>query len=299
MRFMMLLKSDEQSETGAVPDPKVFEAMGKFNQDLVDAGAMLAGEGLAPSAEGAILRFRDGKVTVIDGPFAEAKELVAGYWMIQAKSKDEAVDWAKRCFETVNEIAGPAAGGDEGEIEVRQVFELEDFPVNENESGWREWEAEQRDAPAPQVKPGYKRYMGLRMADKATEAGGMPSEEELAAMGAYNERLVQAGVMLGGEGLHPSSKGAKVRYSKGKISVIDGPFAESKELIAGFSMLQAKSLDEVVEWAKQWPLEDAKNGLELRIRRVFDTEDFGDAIPPEIVEQEARQRAQAAAQRKQ
>ena len=195
MRFMMMIKSDEQSETGAMPDQKVFEAMGKFNQDLIDSGALLAAEGLAPSSKGAIVRFRGGKPTITDGPFAEAKELIAGYWLIKANSKEEAVEWAKRCFRTVDEIAGPV-GGDQGEIEVRQLFELEDFPVNEEESGWREWEAEQREASVPQVKPGYKQFMGFRMADKDTEAGVMPSEELLAAMGAYNEKLVREGVML-------------------------------------------------------------------------------------------------------
>ena len=232
-------------------------------------------------SKGAIVRFRGGKPTITDGPFAEAKELIAGYWLIKANSKEEAVEWAKRCFRTVDEIAGPV-GGDQGEIEVRQLFELEDFPVNEEESGWREWEAEQREASVPQVKPGYKQFIGFRMADKDTEAGVMPSEELLAAMGAYNEKLAKEGVTLSGDGLQPSSKGAKVRYSKGKITVIDGPFTEAKELIAGYSVLQAKSLDEVIEWVKQWPPEDAQGELELRIRQVYGADDFGDAVTPEL-----------------
>lgn len=294
MRFMMMIKGDPQSEAGVLPDERVFAAMGKFNQDLIDSGALLEAEGLLPSSKGAEIRFRNGKPTVTDGPFAEAKELIAGYWLIKARSKEEAVEWAKRCFRTVEQIAGPV-GGDSGEIEVRQLFELEDFPVNEEESGWREKEVAQREAPVPQVKPGWKKFMGLRMADKDTEAGILPSEALLAAMGAYNEELLRQGVMLSGEGLQPSSKGAKVRYAKGKLSVIDGPFTEAKELIAGFSMLQAKSLDEVIEWAKRWPAEDSNGNLALRIRQVAGAEDFAD-LPPEILEQEQRQRAQSAAQ---
>ena len=148
MRFMMIIKSDEQSETGAVPDQKIFEAMGKFNQDLIDSGALLAAEGLGPSSKGAIVKFRGGKPTVTDGPFAEAKELIAGYWLIEAKSKQEAVEWAKRCFRTVEEIAGPALGGDQGEIEVRQLFELDDFVQGEGVAKFRELDAQLAKAKA-------------------------------------------------------------------------------------------------------------------------------------------------------
>ncbi len=292
MRFMMMIKADPQAEAGVLPDEKVFAAMGKFNQDLIDSGALLAAEGLLPSSKGAEIRFRNGKPTVTDGPFAEAKELIAGYWLIRARSKEEAVEWAKRCFRTVEEIAGPV-GGDAGEIEVRPLFELEDFPVNEEESGWRENEAAEREAPMPEVKPGMKRFLGLRLADKNSEAGVMPSEELLAAMGAYNDELFRQGAVLSGEGLQPSAKGAKVRYSQGKITVVDGPFTEAKELIAGFSLMQAKSLAEVIEIAKRWPPEDGD--AVLRIRQVAGMEDFAD-LPQELLEQEQRQRAQSAAQ---
>lgn len=298
MRFMMMIKNDEQAEAGVMPDEKLFEAMGQYNQALIDAGALLDAAGLLPSSKGVKIKFRGGKPTVTDGPFAEAKEVIGGYWIIKAKSLNEAVEWAKRCFRTVEEIAGPQVGNPQGdgtgEIEVRQLFDLEDFPVNENESGWREMEAAEREAPSVKPQPGLKQFVGFRMADKDTEAGLMPSEELLAAMGNYNEELLRQGVMLSGEGLQPSTKGAKVRYSNGKISVIDGPFTESKELIAGFSVLQAKSLAEVVEWAKKWPKEDGD--VELRIRQVATEEDFGPELTPELRAQEERQRAQVAAQ---
>jgi hypothetical protein len=115
MRFMMLVKADKNSEAGLLPDERLLAEMGKYNEQLVKAGVMLAGDGLQPSSKGARVRFSGGKPTVTDGPFAETKELVAGYWMIQVKSKQEAVEWAKR------------VPFDDGEIEIRQVFELEDF----------------------------------------------------------------------------------------------------------------------------------------------------------------------------
>jgi hypothetical protein len=118
-RFMMLVKATEESEAGVLPDEKILAEMGEYNEELVKAGVMLAGEGLQPSSKGARVTFSGGEPTVTDGPFTEAKELIAGFWLIQAKSKDEAIEWAKRVpFE-------------EGEIEIRQVFELEDFGPGE------------------------------------------------------------------------------------------------------------------------------------------------------------------------
>jgi hypothetical protein len=132
--------------------------------------------------------------------------------------------------------------------------------------------------------------MVLVKANEDSEAGVMPSEELLAEMGQYNEELVKAGVMLAGEGLHASAKGARVRFSGKERSVVDGPFAETKELIAGFWLIQARSRDEAIEWVKRCPMEDT----ELEIRQVFEADDFGDEFTPELREQEERLRAQAA-----
>lgn len=118
MRFMILVKADKNSEAGTLPDEKLLTAMGKYNEELVKAGIMLAGEGLHPSSKGARVRFSGDKRTVIDGPFAETKELVAGFWLWQVKSKEEAIEWVKRC-------PNPMLG--DSEIEIRQVFEAEDF----------------------------------------------------------------------------------------------------------------------------------------------------------------------------
>jgi len=129
--------------------------------------------------------------------------------------------------------------------------------------------------------------------NKDTEAGVMPSTELLAAMGKYNEELVKAGVMLAGEGLHPTSKGAKVRFSGTKRTVVDGPFTEAKEIIAGFWILQTKTKEEVIEWVKRCPNPTGEDS-EIEIRQIFEAEDFGAEFTPELREQEQRVAQQAA-----
>ena len=133
------------------------------------------------------------------------------------------------------------------------------------------------------------RVIVMIRANKDTEAGVMPSEELLTAMGKYNEELVKAGVMLAGEGLHPSSKGARVKSSKGKLTVTDGPFTETKELICGFWIWQVKSMEEAIEWAKRMPNPHNEDG-EVEIRPVFEAEEFGEEFTPELREQEERLR---------
>ncbi len=137
------------------------------------------------------------------------------------------------------------------------------------------------------------RFMVIVKANKDSEAGVMPSEKMLTEMGKFNEELAKAGVMLAGDGLHPSSKGARVKFSGGKRIVTDGPFAETKELIAGFWLWQVKSKEEAIEWLKRAPFEDT----EVEIRQLFEAEDFGDEFTPELREQEERVRAQVAAKK--
>ena len=134
------------------------------------------------------------------------------------------------------------------------------------------------------------RFMILVKATKDSEAGILPDEKLLTDMGKYNEELVKAGAMLAGEGLQPSSKGARIRYAGTKRTVIDGPFAETKELVAGFWLIQAKSKDEAIAWLKRAPFQEG----EVEIRQVFEAEDFGSALTPELREQEERLRAQLA-----
>ena len=137
------------------------------------------------------------------------------------------------------------------------------------------------------------RFMILRKADKQTEAGLMPTEALLAAMGAYMEAMSKAGVLLSGEGLQPSAKGARVKLSGGRPTVIDGPFAETKELVAGFCIIQTKSRQEAIDWVKRWPPLDGD--VEIEIRQIFEAEDFGAEFTPKLRAAEERMREEAAA----
>jgi len=142
------------------------------------------------------------------------------------------------------------------------------------------------------------RVMVIVKASKESEAGQMPTEQVLTEMGKFNEELVKAGIMEAGEGLHPSSKGKRVKFSGSNRTVIDGPFAETKELIAGYWMWQCKSLEEAIEWVKKCPHPHPGTDTNIEIRRVFEAEDFGAEFTPELREQEDRIRAEAAKQAK-
>lgn len=293
MRFMMMIKSDAPSEAGVMPAQQMLEAMGKFNEEMAAAGVMLGGEGLQPSRKGVRVRLQikgkgkdDKAFSVIDGPFAEAKELVAGFWLIQAPSLQEAVDWAKRvpCVE-------------DGEIELRRLWEMSDFPAPEASApgeDWRAFEEKFREehgqgeagagtspaAPSlPPRLPGTTRFMVMLKSDAATESGHVPSEAALNQMGALMEELGSTGALLSGEGLRPSREGARVRFSGGKRSVLDGPFSETKEMIAGYTMVQMPSLADAVAFAKRWLVIHVETGrdiqaAELEIRQVFEMDDL-------------------------
>ena len=268
MKVMVIVKATSDSEAGVMPSTEMLTAMGKYNEELVKAGIMQDGGGLTPSKKGKRVVYSGGKASIIDGPFAETKELVAGFWLINVKSLADAIEWAKRTpFQ-------------DGEIELRPLFELEDFPVDpkEDPEGWRKKEEQLRAKPAPPRKPGTKRYLGLLLADRDTEAGVLPDEKLLTAMGAFFEEGTKAGVILGGEGLQPSSKGARVRFSGGQRTVIDGPFTESKELVAGYAILQYASKAEALEWTKRFVQVDAPGRLGseslCELRPFFEIEDF-------------------------
>ncbi|MEP6606394.1 MAG: YciI family protein [Nitrosospira sp.] len=135
MRFMMIVKANQDSEAGKMPSEELLTAMGKYNEELMKAGVLLDASGLHPSSKGARVKFSGGKTTVIDGPFAETKELIAGFWIIQVNSKQEALDWARR-------VPAPHGENTDGEIEIRQVFELEDFAPSPAINDARELEKE-------------------------------------------------------------------------------------------------------------------------------------------------------------
>lgn len=135
------------------------------------------------------------------------------------------------------------------------------------------------------------RFMIIRKADAETEAGALPSEELFTAMMKYTDELMKAGVMRAGEGLQPTSKGARVKFSNGKPTVTDGPFAEAKELIAGFSIIEVESREEAIAWLKRWPPEDGNGNVELELRQFYEADDFGEEFTPGWREQEERLRA--------
>jgi len=131
------------------------------------------------------------------------------------------------------------------------------------------------------------RFMIIRKADAQTEAWAKPSTALLDAMMAYNEEMIRAGVMLGGDGLKPSSRGARIKFSKGKPKVTDGPFAEAKELVAGYTIIQVASREEALGWVKRWPVEDGDGEVELELRELYEADDFGEEATPAIQRQEA------------
>ena len=273
MRFMMMIKSNAQAEAGALPDEKLLSEMGNYNNELIAAGALLAGEGIHPTSRGARVRLAGKELTVTDGPFPEAKELIGGFWIIQVKSRAEAIEWARR------------VPGAEGEIELRQLFELSDFPADPTEQpdGWRSQEQIFRDdaaspAAPPARKPGTTRFMIVLKGGAKTESNALPSPKVLAEMGALMGGLAQSGALLSGEGLKPSSAGARVKLSGAARTVIDGPFTEAKELVAGYLIIQIESKAEAIEVAKRW-LRIHVEGLgltagQIDVRPLLELSDF-------------------------
>jgi hypothetical protein len=261
MRFMVFVKGNADSEAGTMPDPKELAEMGVFNQELIDAGMMLGGEGLKPSSTATRVRYANGKTDVVDGPFAEAKEVVAGYWLLKAKSKDDVLDWLKRapCFDRG------------GELEVREVYEAEDFGGDSNAP------------PPPQspAKPNTRRYLMMLFADAKTEAELTPTEgnqELLEKMGALMGEIASQGSLVSGDGLKPSSKGAKLQFSGTSRRVVDGPFTETKEIVAGISVVRATSKEEALDWARRMLVIHCEGvGVaegQVEVRPIFETEDF-------------------------
>lgn len=277
MRFMVLRKADRATEAGALPTAELIAAMGRYNQELAKAGILLGGDGLRPSAAATRVRLHDGRFTVTDGPFAETKELVAGFSIIQARSKPEAVEILKRW---------PVIDGDGTvELELRALYELSDFPVaaNEQPEGWRDQEQRWREqegtaAGAPKRKPGTTRYLVMIRSDAQSESGELPGQEVLTAMGALMDEMLQSGAVLGGEGLKPSRLGARVQFKGGKSTVVDGPFAETKELIAGYTLMQLASKADAVAFAKRWlqvhAMAGHAGGSEIEIRPLYELDDF-------------------------
>ncbi|MDB5991363.1 MAG: hypothetical protein JWQ10_2766 [Herbaspirillum sp.] len=270
MKFLILRKADSKTEAGLLPGEQLLSAMGKYHEELAAAGILRGAEGLQPSAKGVRLSVSDGKVSVIDGPFAETKELIAGFSMIDVPSKQDAIDWVKRW---------PPLDGDVV-LEIREAA-----------SACPGTDAAVAAALAPKdPAPAGMRFMVMIKSNRNSEAGVMPDQKIMDAMQQFNQVSMRTGELLAGEGLGPSAKGTRVAFSGGKMSITDGPFTEIKELIAGFWLIRVKSKQDAIEWVKRCPCPFGANA-ELEIRQVYEMADFDQAFSPEMREAEERMRA--------
>ena len=275
MRVLMMIKSDAPSEAGVMPSHELLTAMGNYNERLFEANVMRGGEGLHPSSKGARVRIARGKTTIVDGPFTESKELLAGYFLMETRTFAEAIEWAKQL---------PCIGlQEEAHVELRPLYEPEDFPVDpaEQPGGWRDVETAQRAQPPKSGPEHGTRWMHLLKADRNTEAETTPapSVELMQRMGALMEEMASNGKLIAGDGLKPTREGARVYFAPGKPPrVVDGPFSESKEIIAGFCMYRAHTKAEAIEWARRClQIHVEGTGIdsgEIEVRPVMETEDI-------------------------
>jgi hypothetical protein len=266
MRYLILRKADAATEAGAMPGTELIEAMGRYNQQLVDAGVMRAGEGLHPSRTAVRMTLSQGKATIVDGPFTETKELVAGLSVFEVASKEEAIEWIRRW---------PKEDGDV-DIEIR-------------EGGCVGGCAEVR--PDPDAATGGKRFVVLLRSSAALEAEAPVPQESLDRLDAHNAAEARAGRLLAADGLRSSARGARVKFKGGVPSVIDGPFTEIKEMIAGYWMIRAASMEEAIAWARRNPYPSAPE-VEVEIRQVYEMDELGVEFTAELREAEQRMRAQ-------
>jgi hypothetical protein len=243
MRFLIVRKADTDSEAGAAPSRELVDAMAEHLDTLAADGRFLAGEGLKPSRDGVRVHFAPGrKAVVVDGPFAETKELVAGFSIIEADSMEQAVAWVSGWPE---EDANGAA-----EVEVRPIG----CPGGLSGFG----DPAEGDSELP-------RYMVMLKANERSETDFDPGPEVLGKMMEANKAGHEAGFLIAGFGLSSSRHAKRVRFGKGRAHVFDGPFAEIKEMIAGFWVLRVDSIDDVIAWTKTYPFPDGDDArLEIR-----------------------------------
>jgi len=264
MRYMMIIKSDAKTEAGTPPDETFGNAMGNYNQEMIDAGVFATAEGLQASSNGARITLDDGKFAVQRGPFGNPDDLVAGYWVIETSSKDDAIEWAKRCpFQG----DGSTYADGSGQVELRPFIEM---PGDQEQLAFIPENASASEGANGSAS---KRFISMVKGDAKTESGEMPPPEVFKAMGAAMEPLIRDGILLAAGGLLPSSQGTRVNFSGGRPVVIDGPFAETKELIAGFAMLRVGSIDDAIELTKQAMHIEAKwrdEPIEFEVRQLFD-----------------------------
>lgn len=255
MRFLIVRKADNDSEAGAAPTRELVDAMAEHLDTLAADGRFLAGEGLKPTRDGVRVSFSNGrKAVVLDGPFAETKELVAGFSIIEAESIEDAVAWVK---------GWPAedAHGD-AEIEVRPIG------CPGGLSGFGD--------PA-EDESGHPRWIVMLKANERSETDFDPGPEILGRMAEANKAGHESGLLLAGYGLSSSRHAKRVRFSKGQPAVFDGPFAEIKEMVAGFWVLRADHLDDVIAWTETYPFPDGDDAR-LEVRPLYGMEELLAAV---------------------
>lgn len=235
MRFMVMHKMTDEMERGLTPDPAVMEGVGQLIQDGMKENVFVSGEGLKPSSERVHIAYKNGKRTVTDGPFAEAKELVAGFGLMRVRSREEAIAWCDKFAAII---------GDH-ELFMGPVVEPWDLGM----------------MPKPNNAP--LRFLSMQKLDERSPQAP-PDARKMAQMAALIEEMTNAGVLQAAGGLAGTKQGARVRFKDGKHTVIDGPFTESKELIAGYAILDLPSKTQAIDWATRFGRVVKVNEVEIR-----------------------------------
>ena len=236
MRFVVTHKVTEEMETGLPPDPAIIEGVGKLIEEGAHDKVFVSGEGLKPTSQRVHIAYKGGKRTVTDGPFAEAKELVGGFALMCVRSKEEAISWCDRFAAVVGDV----------ELFLGPVVEAWDLGMMEKPA----------DAPL--------RFLSMHRADDSRDDETPPDPQLMAKMGALIDEMTKAGVLQATGGLASTRKGARLRFEGGKTRVIDGPFAESKELVAGYAILDLPSKADAIEWAKRFGEVVKVNEIDVR-----------------------------------
>jgi hypothetical protein len=239
MRFMIMHKTNAHWEAGAIPTPELIARVGAMLGDLSKAGVLLAGEGLRASSEGVRLRFAAGTRTVLDGPFERSNELPSAFSILRARSLDDAIEWASRQASVLGDV----------EIDIRPVTEP--------------WDIGMRPRPAGLTT---RRYMVLRKATAATEAGTTPSAAQRAELSRAIDATTRPSEHLVTETMRPSARGRRYKNSRDGVTVVDGPFVESKELIGGYVIVSVESLEDADRWARRYI--DAVGAEEVDVREL-------------------------------
>ena len=237
MRVMMMHRTNAHWEAGAAPSLELIARVGKLMGAMAEARVLVGAEGLRASSQGVRLQFSGSKRTITKGPFSPSNELSAGFAILRVQSIEEAIEWTSRFAKVMGDA----------EIDIRPVTEPWDIGISPKPAGLTT-----------------RRFMALHKADAASEGGVAPTPKQIAEMGRLIEEMTRAGVLITTEGLQPSSKGVRFKLAGGKHTVIDGPFTESKELIAGYVILEARSLQDAMEWAPRYGAAMGCSELDLR-----------------------------------